>query len=82
MSFHAANADKSTRLQRVLAVLKDGGRIGVTSRDLMTKANVVAPGTCVSELRRNGYVILCELLTTYGDGTKVYLYRYVGRQER
>jgi hypothetical protein len=82
MSIHAANADKSTRLQRVLRVLREGGRTGVTSRDLMLRANVVAPGTCVSELRRSGYVIDCDLQTVYSDGARVYAYKLLGRLPR
>jgi len=79
MSFHAANVDKSTRLQRVLRVLKEAGKTGATSRELMLKANVVAPGTCVSELRASGYVIDCDLLVVYEDGAKVYKYALIGR---
>ena len=79
MSFHAANVEKSTRLQRVLRTLKEAGRTGVSSRDLMLKANVVAPGTCVSELRKSGYVVDCDLLVVYKDGAKVYKYTLLGR---
>lgn len=79
MSFHAANVDHSSRLQRVLRVLHEAGTSGVTSRDLMLKANVVAPGTCISELRRSRYVIDCDLKSIYEDGTKVYSYKLLGR---
>lgn len=79
MSFHAATIEKSKRLQRVLRVLSEAGSNGVTSRDLMLKANVVAPGTCISELRRSRYVIDCDLKSIFADGTKVYSYKLLGR---
>jgi hypothetical protein len=79
MSFHAANVEKSRRLQGVLHALRTAGDRGITSRDLMIKANVVAPGTCVSELRKSGYVIDCDLRNIYEDGTKIYSYKLLGR---
>jgi len=81
VSFHAANAEKSNRLQRVLRILREADGHGVTSRDLMLKANVVAPGTCVSELRRSGYVIDCDLVTVCQDGARIYAYTLLGRTQ-
>lgn len=78
---HAANSEKSGRLQRVLSVLRQAGKQGVSSRELQEKSRTVAPGTCVSELRKSGYVIDCEHLVTYGDGTKVYLYRLIASRK-
>lgn len=60
MSRHAANADKSARLLRVLGVLASRGGWWISSLDLQTAARVCAVGTCVSELRANGHNILCE----------------------
>jgi len=56
---HHAHVDSSKRLQRVLAVLQRRGIHGATSMELIQQAYVVAPGTCVSELRNQGYSISC-----------------------
>lgn len=55
---HAANADRSRRLLRVLGVLAAGA--WVSSRELQSRADVCAPSTCVSELRANGHNIECR----------------------
>ncbi|KJS43523.1 helix-turn-helix domain-containing protein [Roseovarius sp. BRH_c41] len=47
----------SPRLQRVLAVLKDGRPH--TTREIVRRAHVVAVNSCISELRANGAEILC-----------------------
>jgi hypothetical protein len=47
----------SPRLQRVLAVLRDGRPH--TTREIVRRANVVAVNSCISELRANGAEILC-----------------------
>lgn len=57
---HAAKLEKSLRLQRVLGVLRGFGGKGVTSWTLMQTAQVVAPATCVSELRKQGHQINCK----------------------
>ena len=58
MTIHAAKPATSPRLQRVLAVLKDGKPH--SSMAIMLQADTVAPSTCVAELRANGAVISCE----------------------
>lgn len=57
---HAAKLETSDRLQRVMGVLRAVGTQGVTSWTLMQVAQVVAPATCVSELRRQGHQINCK----------------------
>lgn len=52
---HASLA--SPRLQRVLALLKDGKPH--TTREIVRKAHVVAVNSCIAELRANGAEILC-----------------------
>ncbi len=47
----------SPRLQRVLAVLKDGRRH--TTRAIVRKASVCAVNACVAELRAHGAEINC-----------------------
>lgn len=57
---HAAKLGKSGRLLRVAGVLEAAGAAGVTSWELMQLARVVAPGTCVAELRAQGYAVTCK----------------------
>lgn len=57
-SRHAARLQKSGRLRRVLDVLKDGFKHSTMA--IQAHAQVCAPGTCVSELRANGYNIECK----------------------
>jgi hypothetical protein len=70
---HAASPDKSERLKRVLDVLRAHPH-GISSINLQEQAETVAPGTCVSELRRAGYPIKCEYLMRKANGSKVYIY--------
>lgn len=54
---HAARLT-SPRLQRVLALLRDGRPH--TTRDIVRKARVMAVNACVSELRFHGAEINCR----------------------
>lgn len=47
----------SPRLQRVLALLRDGR--AHTTRAIVRRAHVMAVNACVAELRSHGAVILC-----------------------
>lgn len=58
MGLKAASIATSPRLQRVLAVLKDGEEH--TTRDIVRRASVCAVNSCVAELRANGYRISCQ----------------------
>jgi hypothetical protein len=68
---HAANADRSERLQRALSALREAGERGLTSMEWILKAQIVAPGTVAPELRKNGYNVTCEC-----EG-KIWRYRLV-----
>jgi len=70
---HAARPETSDRLRRVLDVLRAHPH-GISSINLQEQAQTVAPGTCVSELRRAGYTIRCEYLMRKDNGSKVYIY--------
>lgn len=52
-----AAALTSPRLQRVLALLKDGRPH--TTRDIVRRARVMAVNACVAELRFHGAEIVC-----------------------
>ena len=55
---HSAILAKSTRLQRVYKLLKDGKPH--TTRDIIRKASVCAVNSVVAELRSNGVNIACQ----------------------
>ena len=57
---HAAKLETSPRLQRVLAVLRQGD--AMTTRQIGIQAKVCAVNSCISELRMNGYSIECKCL--------------------
>ena len=54
---HAAGLH-SPRLQKVLAVLREGKPL--STRQIVRKAGVMAASTCVAELRQHGADIHCE----------------------
>jgi hypothetical protein len=77
MGMHAARVATSARLRRVLAALRPGLWVG--SLELALTARTVAPGTCVSELRANGYRIECRQGS--GPEGRVWEYRLTGGPE-
>lgn len=67
---HAAPLS-SPRLQRVLAVLRDGKPH--TTRDIVRRARVMAVNACISELRAHGAEIDCT--TQFVAGRRRWFYR-------
>lgn len=55
---HNARLENSGRLQRVLAVLKQGR--AKTTRQIVREAHVCAVNSIISELRANGIRIECK----------------------
>jgi len=55
---NSARVEKSYRLQRVMAFIKD--EKPHSTRDIMTGAHVCAVNSCISELRANGFDIDCR----------------------
>lgn len=78
MTMHNAKIESSKRLQSVLALLKGRGSRGATTWEIMQECRCLAPGTTISELRKNGYTIECSRDGSTQDGRKVY--RYTLRQ--
>ena len=76
MAMNAAPLD-SPRLQRVLAVLRDGAEH--STRDLVARAHVCAVNSIVAELRANGIAVACRQ-GAGEDGARVWLYRLAARQ--
>ena len=56
-AIHAAKMD-SPRLQRMLALLQQGGRY--TTRDIVMQAHVCAVNSIAAELRENGVPVHCK----------------------
>lgn len=79
-TMHAAKVEKSYRLTRVLMAIKKRRILGISSWDLMQEAQTVAPGTCVSELRKAGHIIHCKSETNPLTGTRIYRYTYGGKK--
>lgn len=74
---HAAKIDRSPRLRRVLAVLRDGR--WHSTREIAHEANVLAVNSCVAELRANGCVIECSSRKAE-SGQRYFTYRLRPRQ--
>ena len=58
MPAHAARLDRSGRLQRVLEALLEHGEL--TTRELITAADVCAVNSIAYELRENGHPVSCR----------------------
>lgn len=74
-TFHAARVSESPQLQSLLATLQSRGDRGATSLELQDECRIVAVGTRVSELRHNGYVVVCKYERKSEAGAKIYRYR-------
>jgi biotin operon repressor len=72
MKSHAAKADRSPRLQKLLSILKDGN-IYSTAR-LQSATGSMAVHTDIHELRCNGYDIECRYIGII-NGKRVSGYR-------
>ena len=79
MSIHAARIKHSDRLKRVLAVLQCG--TPQSTMHIQHTAQVCAVGTCVSELRRNGFDIICNQRSR-DDGRRVWYYTLVSEANK
>lgn len=67
MVMHAANLNKSERLQRVDAFLSDG--LPHSTMEIIQGAHVASVSATISELRRNGREITCKCV----DGVYFYI---------
>ena len=79
---HAATFERSPRLQRVHALLRDGEER--STMDIVLNAQVMAVSAVVSELRHHGAEIECRQDRAPGGG-RIWLYRMtrpIGDQRR
>ena len=75
---HFARIEKSKRLQRLLAFLREKGDAGCTTMEIIQGARVVGVNGAAKELRMNGYTVECgmERSALSEDGvSSVYRYR-------
>jgi hypothetical protein len=72
---HYADAAKSARLKKMLAVLVQGGYW--TTRKLIRLTGDCAPHSTIHELRQNGHDIDCKYNGRTAGGRKIYMYRVV-----
>jgi len=71
---HVAKLEKSRRLQAILALLRERGPRGATTKEISDASGALNPATEVSALRHNGVSISCEYQETTETGSKVYRY--------
>lgn len=71
----AARLEKSERLKRVLALLKDGR--WHSTLDIVMGAGVCAVNSCIAELRANGIPVACRRV-----GRERFEYRIVSSDDR
>jgi biotin operon repressor len=69
---HYAKIEKSDRLKRLLSALGDGA--WHSTMDLISRANICAVNSAVSELRGNGYPVECRKM----EGRFEYMLKSVG----
>ncbi len=55
---HAANVDRSVRLNKVLGILASGAWVG--TREIVRAADVCAVNSIISEIRANGIKVNCR----------------------
>lgn len=74
---HFAKLDKSSRLLRLLQVLRLVGSQGATTQQIIDWARVCAVNSAICELRRNGYVITCVFKGRNVRGSSVFRYTLI-----
>ena len=74
---HHANVEKSGRLQKVLEILSDCK--AHSTLEIANRADTVAAGSCISELRTNGYEIECKYKGLSDSNRKIYEYKLGGK---
>lgn len=72
-TIHAAKLDKSPRLQRALAVLREYPG-GVTTRQWIQRANICACNSVAAELRALGYPVVCKYEGRGRGGSSIFRY--------
>jgi hypothetical protein len=71
---NVAKLENSKRLQAILALLRDRGATGATTREISEASGALNPATEVSALRHNGVAVRCEFERKTETGSRVYRY--------
>jgi hypothetical protein len=77
---HSADVEKSARLKRTLEVLQSFPE-GATTWDIQCLTSSMAPATDISELRQNGYDVICQYEGKTSTNRRIFRYRLNGRKE-
>lgn len=78
---HNADAEKSPRLMRTLEVLKAFPE-GATTWDLQCLTNSMAPATDISEIRQNGYDVVCTYEGKTSTNRRIFRYHLNGKRSK
>ena len=78
---HAAKVEKSPRLKRVLAFLRERGERGATGREIVHRCDVTGL-EAVRELRANGFMIDAKYERMTEGGAFVWRYKLVEAVQR
>ena len=70
---HYANLATSPRLQRLLAILREYPG-GLTTRQIVNRARIMAVPSAVCELRKQGFAITCKISGRTSEGSSVFRY--------
>lgn len=71
---HAADPEKSTRLKKLLSLLTEHRKPGITTAQIQRHTGSVAPATDVSELRQRGFAIRCKYDGKTRTNRRIYRY--------
>lgn len=74
-SIHFARLDKSPRLQRIFSALTDAGDRGLTTMEIISRADVCAVNSAICELRLNNKRVECTPEGRTAGGSNVFRYR-------
>lgn len=77
---HAPNVFTSDRISKLFFALKGAGGLGLTTLQIQQQTGSMAPGTDVSALRANGYIVSCAYEGRTASGAKLYRYVLHGRK--
>lgn len=73
---HASKLETSKPLQSILAMLRDRGQQGATTKEIADACSVENAATWISALRKNGFNIACDYQGTF-DGRKRFRYHLI-----
>lgn len=82
MGIHAGRIGTCKRLQDLLHFLRQRGPMGASGADIYEYCGMLNPGTEVSALRANGFVIDCKPNRPSPGKRKVWYYYFIEQGQR